>query len=38
LEQPISNLYPATILQQHEDCTFYLDKFSSALLSEKTLS
>ncbi|QEC65806.1 glucosamine-6-phosphate deaminase [Panacibacter ginsenosidivorans] len=38
LEKPINNLYPATILQQHEDCTFYLDKFSSALLSKKTLA
>jgi glucosamine-6-phosphate deaminase len=34
LEHPISNLYPAGILQQHTDCVFYLDKFSSALLSE----
>jgi glucosamine-6-phosphate deaminase len=33
LEKPISNLYPAGILQLHADCTFYLDKFSSALLS-----
>ena len=33
LEQQISNLYPASILQQHTDCTLYLDKFSSTLLS-----
>ena len=33
LEQPISNLYPAGILRLHAGCTFYLDKFSSALLS-----
>jgi glucosamine-6-phosphate deaminase len=36
LEQPISNLYPAGILQQHASCTLYLDKFSSALLSENS--
>lgn len=33
LEQQISNLYPAGILQQHTDCGFYLDKSSAALLS-----
>jgi len=33
VEQPISNLYPASILQSHGDCTLYLDKASSALLS-----
>ena len=33
LEQPISNLYPATILQLHEHCTCYLDKDSAALLT-----
>ncbi len=38
LEQSISNLYPATILQQHPDCTCYLDQFSSALLSQKTIA
>ena len=34
LEQPVSNLYPASILQTHPNCTCYLDKFSAALLSE----
>lgn len=34
LEQPIDNLYPASILQQHADSRLYLDKFSSALLSQ----
>ena len=38
LERQISNLYPASILQQHDDCTFYLDKFSSVLLSKKTIA
>lgn len=33
LEQPVSNLYPASILQTHPNCTWYLDKFSSSLLS-----
>ncbi len=35
LEQPVSNLYPASILQQHSDCVFYLDKASASLLSKK---
>jgi len=34
LEQPVSNLYPASILQSHTNCVFYLDKSSAALLSE----
>jgi glucosamine-6-phosphate deaminase len=33
LEQPVSNLYPASILQLHPDCVFYLDKSAAALLS-----
>jgi glucosamine-6-phosphate deaminase len=33
LEQPVSNLFPASILQQHSDCVFYLDKSSASLLS-----
>lgn len=33
VEQPVSNLFPASILQLHENCTCYLDKDSSALLS-----
>ena len=37
LERQISNLYPASILQQHAACTFYLDKFSSSLLSENII-
>jgi glucosamine-6-phosphate deaminase len=37
LEQAVSNLYPASILQTHADCTCYLDKDSSALLSAKSL-
>lgn len=32
-EQPVSNLYPASILQLHPNCTTYLDKSSAAFLS-----
>jgi len=35
-ENPVSNLFPASILQQHPHCVCFLDKFSSALL-EKNL-
>ncbi|HKZ37231.1 MAG TPA: glucosamine-6-phosphate deaminase [Chryseolinea sp.] len=34
MEQSISNIYPASILQTHADCQFYLDKNSAALLSK----
>jgi glucosamine-6-phosphate deaminase len=36
LEQAVSNLYPASILQLHPNCTVYLDKRSALLLSENT--
>jgi glucosamine-6-phosphate deaminase len=32
LEHPVSNLYPASILQHHNQCTFFLDKASAYLL------
>lgn len=32
VEQRVSNLYPASILQTHPDCTLYLDKASAASL------
>jgi glucosamine-6-phosphate deaminase len=35
LEHPLSNLYPASILRLHPNCTLYLDKASSALLDAK---
>ena len=38
LEQAVSNLYPASILQLHPHCTIYLDKRSALLLSENTVS
>lgn len=34
LEQTVSNLYPASILQQHANCTLYLDTASARLLSK----
>jgi len=36
-ENPVSNLFPGSILQDHHHCTCYLDKFSSALLEKKLL-
>jgi glucosamine-6-phosphate deaminase len=33
LEEPVSNLFPASILQLHPNCTYYLDKHSASLLS-----
>lgn len=38
LEQPVSNLYPAGILQMHPNCTCFLDTASAALLPERTLA
>lgn len=38
VEQTISNLYPASILQQHPDCKLYLDNESAALLSHTRTS
>jgi len=35
LEQPVSNLYPASILQQHSNCSIFLDKPSASLLSHE---
>ncbi|WP_276365500.1 glucosamine-6-phosphate deaminase [Chryseolinea sp. H1M3-3] len=36
VEQKISNLYPASILQSHADCRLYLDKNSAAQLSKSS--
>ncbi|MBX3240289.1 MAG: glucosamine-6-phosphate deaminase [Chitinophagaceae bacterium] len=33
IESTVSNLFPASILQQHNRCYFFLDKTSSSLLS-----
>jgi glucosamine-6-phosphate deaminase len=38
LEHEVSNIYPASILQLHRDCTIYLDQSSASLLSENTVS
>jgi glucosamine-6-phosphate deaminase len=38
VEQPVSNLYPASILQLHPACTLYLDSESAALLHFDTLA
>ncbi len=38
LEQQVSNLYPASILQSHLNCTYFLDKSSACLLSPNTLA
>lgn len=35
IENPVSNLFPATALQLHSDCTCFLDTDSASLLSEK---
>lgn len=37
VEHEVSNLFPASILQTHEQCTLYLDKASAAKLSEKVI-
>lgn len=34
VEQTVSNLFPASVLQQHESCTLFLDKAAAALLSK----
>ena len=36
LEKAVSNLYPASILQMHKNCSIYLDKNSAALLDDAT--
>ncbi len=33
LENPVSNLHPASILQQHPSCSLYLDKAAASLLA-----
>lgn len=34
LEQSVSNIFPASILQLHPNCSFYLDSASASLLSD----
>lgn len=35
LEKAVSNLYPASILQVHKNCTIYLDKDSASMLDDE---
>ncbi|MES2875776.1 MAG: glucosamine-6-phosphate deaminase [Bacteroidota bacterium] len=37
LEQSVSNMYPASILQLHPRCSYYLDKPSASLLSAQVV-
>lgn len=36
LEKGISNIYPSTVLQTHQNCTIYLDQDSAGLLNAST--
>ncbi|GEO04781.1 glucosamine-6-phosphate deaminase [Adhaeribacter aerolatus] len=38
LEKPVSNLFPASILQLHPNCHYYLDEASASLLSAGVLA
>lgn len=38
LERPVDNRYPASILQLHPHCTYYLDEASASLLSADVLA
>jgi glucosamine-6-phosphate deaminase len=38
LEEPVSNLFPASILREHENCTIYLDKDSASLFKKMDLN
>ena len=35
VERPVSNLYPASILQNHQDCYLFLEESSASLLAKK---
>ncbi|TLU98715.1 glucosamine-6-phosphate deaminase [Dyadobacter luticola] len=37
LENNVSNIFPASILQKHANCTFFLDKDSASLLLEREI-
>jgi len=37
VERAVSNLFPASILQLHDDCTCYLDSFSASLLFRENI-
>lgn len=38
LEQPVSNIHPASILQTHLNCSVFLDQYSASLLTPKTVA
>ena len=38
LMEEVSNIYPASILQNHAHCTFFLDKSSASLLPERVIA
>lgn len=38
LEEPVSKLIPASILQKHDQCAFYLDQNAALLLSDVVMS
>lgn len=38
LEQPVSNLYPASILRTHGNCALFLDQASASLLSQQVVA
>ncbi|MCF2496100.1 MULTISPECIES: glucosamine-6-phosphate deaminase [Dyadobacter] len=38
LTEEVSNIYPASILQNHAHCTFFLDKSSASLLPESVIA
>lgn len=38
LTQAVSNIYPASILQEHPHCTFFLDKSSASLLPKEVVA
>ena len=38
LEKDVTNLHPASILQEHSNCSIYLDKESASLLENQTFS
>jgi glucosamine-6-phosphate deaminase len=38
LEEPVSNLIPASILRNHQQCSFYLDKNAATMLTDAVKS
>ncbi len=38
LENPVSHLFPASILREHKNCAYYLDRESALLLSKAVLA